>query len=357
MASERIAPVDAARGCAMIAVCVSHINQHFSDSAPQLQGMLIATTRFATPTFLLLSGFVIGHLLRTSARNVAPMLVDRGLFLLFIGHLLLGLAMLPQMHVTQWLFGRTTIIDAIAVALFAAVLLRRAGAATLLTIGGALCLLSWGVAMAHDAALLEIEPPIIVPYIGVFLMGMALSVLFEQPLCARHYGVIARRLTWLGGTAVVLVATGFVAWQVATDQLSWVMRDPRAADALYETLNPLGKRPPSPAYLFFYGGLGLLLLAKLFEGRPAWLVQPVIHSAEVIGRASLMSYIVQDWLFFLLPKMLGYDEVTSVPFWLAYVTISVLFLYALALKWNHLGGNRLFTVGLKTLWRKRSVKR
>jgi hypothetical protein len=353
MASERIAPVDAARGAAMIAVCVSHINQHFADSAPQLQGLLIAASRFATPTFLLLSGFVIGHLLRTSARDVALMLIDRGLFLLLIGHLLLGLALVPEMGLTQWLFGRTTIIDAIAVALFAAVLLRRAGAARLLTIGAALYLLSWGVAMAHDAALLGIEPPIIVPYIGVFLMGMALSVLFEQPLCARHYGVIARRLTWVGSTAVVLVALGFVAWQVSTDQFSWVMRDPQAADALFETLNPLGKRPPSPAYLLFYGGIGLLLLAKLFDGRPAWLVQPVMQAAAVIGRASLMSYIVQDWLFFLLPKMLGYDEVISVPFWLAYVTISVLFLYAWALKWNHLGGNRFFTVGLKSVWRKR----
>jgi peptidoglycan/LPS O-acetylase OafA/YrhL len=89
--SSRITGIDAARGCAMFLVCLSHIKQHTVPSYPDLHEALVLVTRIATPTFLLLSGFVIGHVLRSSRRsNVGISLLDRGLFLILIAHLLLG---------------------------------------------------------------------------------------------------------------------------------------------------------------------------------------------------------------------------------------------------------------------------
>jgi hypothetical protein len=46
--------------------------------------------------------------------------------------------------------------------------------------------------------------------------------------------------------------------------------------------------------------------------------------------------------------------VTSVPFWISYLALCLLALYALAVKWNQAGGNRLFTIGLKRMWHTRS---
>src|SRR6185295_1076090 len=123
-ATERIVAIDAARGCAMVLVCISHVAVYLS-AAPDLQWFLLMVARVATPTFLLLSGFVIAHLLQPGAnRHVSVMLVDRGLFLLVVAHALLGLWMLPELGVLHWAFARTGITDAIGVALLSAVLLR-----------------------------------------------------------------------------------------------------------------------------------------------------------------------------------------------------------------------------------------
>src|SRR5688572_17056908 len=65
----RIEAIDAARGCAMILVFASHIKQHFLQTSPDVYLALLNVTRIATPTFLLLSGFVIGHLLRNDSRG------------------------------------------------------------------------------------------------------------------------------------------------------------------------------------------------------------------------------------------------------------------------------------------------
>jgi uncharacterized membrane protein len=81
-AETRIAAVDAARGCAMLMVCLSHIRHHFVASAPALEWALAVVTRIATPTFLLLSGFVVfpcvrdwprlAHVFRRSGLDLSP---------------------------------------------------------------------------------------------------------------------------------------------------------------------------------------------------------------------------------------------------------------------------------------------
>lgn len=40
----------------MLLVCLSHIKQHFVDSAPDLYAAPLMTTRIATPTFLFFYG-------------------------------------------------------------------------------------------------------------------------------------------------------------------------------------------------------------------------------------------------------------------------------------------------------------
>src|SRR5262245_29948771 len=101
----------------MVLVCLSHIKQHFVVSVPELHGFLVTTTRIATPTFLLLSGFVISHLLRSERRNSVPvMLIDRGLFLLIVAHAVLGLGDLDKLGTAGWFLDRVEITDAVGIA-------------------------------------------------------------------------------------------------------------------------------------------------------------------------------------------------------------------------------------------------
>jgi uncharacterized membrane protein len=188
----RITGIDAARGFAMVLVCFSHIRHHFVESAPGLYAALTLSTRLATPTFLLLSGFVIGYLLRRADGNIAIRLVDRGLFLLLVAHSLLGLVDLRSVSFLEWWFGRVTITDAIGVALFVAVVAYRLSSTTLLTMGFLLALISWPIALVFESDSPAIEhfgavlfnptsqaSPLmdaaLVPYLGVFLIGMGLS--------------------------------------------------------------------------------------------------------------------------------------------------------------------------------------
>jgi uncharacterized membrane protein len=142
--TSRITPVDAARGCAMLLVFVSHTKHHFEISAPDLHWFLLSVTRIATPAFLLLSGFVVRHLLSTDRGGRAGItLVDRALFLLIVAHALIGFDSLPDMSVARWFFDRTMITDAIGIALVFAVLLRHRSAGVLAALGCTFFTLSW----------------------------------------------------------------------------------------------------------------------------------------------------------------------------------------------------------------------
>jgi uncharacterized membrane protein len=364
-AEKRIVAVDAARGCAMVLVCLSHIKHHFAVSAPELEWLLAVVTRVATPTFLLLSGFVISHLLRSDqSEKTRLMLVDRALFLIIVAHLLMGLAELPDRGFIDWYFGRSLITDAVAIALLAAVLVRGLSASVLVALGIALCLTSWIAATTLDvqseaakvmgAVLFDlrsssnslIDAPL-VPYLGMFLLGMALNLRLQPLLAQTRHDSIAIRLFLVATTAILFALSGAVLWHFAKENIAQIVANPEVTNQLRSTLNPLLKRPPGPAYLLFYGGAGLLILAVCFARRPAALIDRLVPHAAVIGRASLMCFVVQDWIFHLAPRVFGYEVRTSVAFWLAYFAVAVLLLYSLARVWGHARGNRYLTIGLR----------
>lgn len=367
----RIDAIDAARGCAMVLVCFSHVRYHF-DPHSDLYFFLTYVTRIATPTFLLLSGFVAGHLLRSEpSSRVAVTLVDRGLFLLLVAHLLLGWGDLGRVSMTDWIFARASIPDAIGVSLCLAVLFRFASFGALVSIGASLCLLSWFIGMTWDpqadwsvvlgrllfnvrSEATWLSDTSILPYFGTFMLGMALSCKLRERLLAADDLAIGRRLLAIGGIATVTALLGVVGWHFGKDALPSSMHEPYVADLLRWTLDPRHKWPPSPAYLLFYGGIGLCIAGIYFIRQPAILIAPIVRLASVIGRASLMCFVLQDWLMFVVPRVFGFYQLESTAFWLAYVTGVLCALFFAARGWGRVRGNRFFTIGLRALHRHRA---
>lgn len=361
----RIQGIDAARGCAMVLVCVAHIKDYLAPSAPQTAHLLTQLTLMATPTFLLLSGFVTHHVLSTSRRERLQIsLLDRGLFLLVVAHVLLGLADLPELGLAHWLFGRAVITDAIGISLCLAVLVWRCNAPTLLIAGGVLALGSWPIAMSWQpavywqqlAGLFLFNLPqqadgqvdiALVPYVGLFLIGMSLN---KWTLAKGAYDgpTVVRRLLFVGLTAIALVCVLIALWYLMRSTFLLTLDDAHI-DLLRRTLNPMNKWPPGPAYLLFYGGSGLLLTALLLRAEQSAWSQPCVATAAVIGRASLLCFVLQDWLLRLLPAVLRFDSVTHAGFWLAYLALALLVLLLAAQQWDRHGGNRFLTLGLKRL--------
>jgi uncharacterized membrane protein len=370
--ASRIAAVDAARGCAMLLVFLSHIKHHFVDTAPALHWFLITTTRIATPTFLLLSGFVIRHLMRSDSRGDASItLFDRALFLLIVAHALLGWYELPNAGMADWIFARSMITDAVGVALLVGILLRRAPMAVLAALGAALVLFSWIVATsswvpttewARRAALVlfqlknqpgaELVDAPIVAYTGLFLLGMALHAHLERPLSLGQDRFMGRRLVILGSSAIVLVLIAAVAWHLSKEYAIRVTGDPDFVNLLRATIDPRTKSPPSPAYALFYTGAGLLFLALFFLGGTGGILDPVRRWASVIGRTSLMCFILQDWLLMNVPAALGLNDIHSVAFWFAYLACTVVLIVLAARVWERKRANRFFTLGLRAHFRR-----
>jgi uncharacterized membrane protein len=365
--SARLQGIDAARGIAMILVCVSHVRGYLAESAPQLEFVLTSISRLATPTFLLLSGFVAAYVLASGRPQVRITLFDRGLFVLLIGHFLLNLEDLRHIGATEWIVGRVTITDAIGICLMSAVVLYRARAAVLGTLGVSLALVSWPVAMTLEVestlgrhiatALFNLDSEAsafidaaIVPYLGVFLIGMALSKRSSEELGNGRLDRIARRLAIYGFVAVGLVLLGVLSW-FAFKSAGLTPTDPATERFVRLALDPRSKLPPSPGYLLFYGGGGLMITTLCLLQRPRLLMSPIVNWASTIGRASLMCFVVQDWLLRVLPVILRFENVTSIAFWTVYFCCAVLAIHWLATRWDSMRGNRFLTLGLRSLAR------
>lgn len=355
--------IDAARGIAMVLVCVSHVRYHFEASAPALYAALTNITRLATPTFLLLSGFVAAYVLSSGKREARVALVDRGLFVLFAGHLLLNWADLPGVGFEEWMFARITVTDAIAACLVVAALSSRLPARALASIGATLALISWPIALlwepnspyARYAAIMlfnvhsergALTDAAVVPYLGLFMIGMSLSRWCSPQLATRDYAAAARKLLIVASIAVTVVLAAVLAWHTLKPTLLKGIDEPALAIGQL-TLDPRSKMPPSPAYLMFYGGGGLIIAALCLFCRPAVLLRPIVTWASTLGRASLMCFVVQDWLLVLLPALLGLAYIESIPFWTAYLLVALFAVHALAARWDRARANRFLTVGLK----------
>jgi uncharacterized membrane protein YcfT len=363
--TERLQAIDAARGLAMVLVCISHVRVHFRPESPELYFLLTSITRIATPTFLLLSGFVAGYVLANGGRNVRLTLIDRGLFVVLIGHFLLNLEDLRTQTLQHWIFGRVTVTDAIGVCLICAPLLARLPAIRLGGLGAALALLSWPVAMTQafeqplarhlGAALFNLRSETgalvdaaIVPYLGIFALGMAFSKASAADLKRANLNAVARRMCRAGIASIALVITALGSW-FALKRFGLAFEEPFWAELARMTLDPRSKLPPSPAYLLFYGGLGLLLTAWCLIAKPQRAMRPLIKWSATIGRASLMCFIAQDWMLRLLPALLEFEDSTSMLFWAAYGCLAITILHWFARHWDGARANRFLTLGVRRL--------
>jgi uncharacterized membrane protein len=370
----RIAGIDAARGLAMVLVCLSHVREHFASISPDLYELLTNITRLATPSFLLLSGFVAAYVLRSSARaNVRIALVDRGLFVLVVGHLLLGLEDLRTVEPQQWLFARVVVTDAIAVCLILAGLLRGLSASGRIVLGLVLALVSWPFAMTLSvdselarylgAVLINarstangLVDAALIPYLGVFLVGMGVSEWVGREIQSGDSTGAARKLLIAGGLAICCAIVGVAVWLLVKHLFGESPFAPALYDLVRPTLDPRHKLPPSPSYLLFYGGSALVMAAFCLTAKPRVIMQPVVRWASVLGRASLMCFLVQDWLLRVIPNVLGFQSFESVTFWAIYFIATVAVLHWLATHWDAVRGNRFLTIGLKSLARRFEVQ-
>lgn len=366
---ERIAAIDVARGAAMLFVCLAHYSDGLRDYDSGVPGgVLSAMVRIgmvATPTFVFVSGFTLGLMLGgargSGAQTFKWKLIDRCLFTLTIGHLLLVLAEGSIVgHFSREL--RTVFItDIVAISTLVGLMLYgRLGIPGRLVFAGTSFLMGWLLwVWWHPSPLpLELLEEVLVGPNGGHMLAYGFPLLMWlgvhqassiageclAPTATRSERRLALVLGFAGASILLLSfalrAAGYLlrhAGLVATTAFT------------ASITSPLQKWPPSPVYLCFYGGAGLILisLVVLSAGTTS---DRIRWSLAVVGRSSLATYIAQYFVFSTLVPLLG---IPVGRWWPAYFLILIGFTFLLSLGWDARFGNRWLTLGVREPGRRR----
>jgi uncharacterized membrane protein len=356
MATTRLRFLDIARGATMFFVLLSHFGSVYFRS-PSEDGWRMAFVRIgmvATPTFVILSGVLIGVLYqrcRSRFSRIQTKLIDRGLFLLLIGHLLISVVLRGETRIQHWSFST----DAIGVSMIlGALIIPLLSGRARVFLSAAAYVWSWvavygwmpgGVGAPEFAkeiffgSLTPVAFPAgsfpLVPWVAVYL---ASSVFGERLASLHQRGAtrqLIRELTALGiGGVVVMAAVKLAALELGISPLTGSITS--------ELLRVGQKYPPGPLYLLFYGGFSMLLLLSCVVAESRNWVRRVLRCAEACGEVSLFIFIAHFYLYYLVLYKLGPGGPGR---GLVYFAASVAALVAAAELWQRHGWNRLFTVG------------
>ena len=355
--STRSEDLDAARGAAMVFVCLSHFTSAFFPSMelPGPQQWLAIVTMVASPTFVMLSGVLLGWRYRTAPERFPRFrshLLDRALFLLTIGHLAIEASQLRRMAVGGENPMFVVLTDVIAIALIVGpIVVAQLGVRARLVVAVALYMFAWSlilfwtpdhqlgrVVKAMLFGLRSSEGDIggycvpVVPWLAVYIaatcMGHALAGR------ATKAGLLDCPLLWRLGLAGVSIA--LLQRLVVLDVLGhrggeWVMM----LSALWQ------KVPPGPAYLVFYGGAGLMMVAFVAQLRQLVAGQVATRWLELVGRNSAIVFIAQFYVYSILVPMVRPWAAVSWP--LVFVPTALL-LVLFAWWWERERLGRLLTV-------------
>lgn len=361
----RIKEIDATRGAAMVGVFVSHASDLVQGQWRTSPGAeMITLGLFATPTFLLLSGTLCGIMSladHDSNANYRWRLLDRGLFLLIVGHVVLSLIHgLWGPFATA--FGRSFYTtDAVGCGLIVAAFIpRQTSMRRLFLCGVSLLLSTWLV-----GAMLEPTVPLtrslfrlcfglpdnsdqeegyivpLLPYLGIFMIGMAFGKrYYTWSAAGKNASVLARRFIQLGVICIAIAISLKMSWLVTKPHLSNSLRQ-----TVYLLTEPRQKLPPGLAYVLAFGGFGLVM-AGLAHGAERFAIGRIALSfLATFGRASLVVFMANFLIYRFPARVFNINQ-----FGLSMLVIfpaSVLLLWGIAWAWDKGRCSRYLTLGLR----------
>lgn len=360
---ERVVPIDAARGMAMFFSCLAHFARWIQPTYPRLSQILYIGGMIATPTFLLLSGSMVGLLSMTSRQEVSTLrnnLFNRGLFLLTFGHFAIALSESHLNGGTYQALKQTFSTDSIGLgAMIAALWLMGAPYRRLGHIALGSYLLAWTVAIAwhpmspvalflkelliggtaSDLEIASYQSPF-VEYVAIYLCGIPFGYWLGKRIALPDGLLRAGQIMIRFGLGAVLLAVALRITRFFVDHSNLLPQ----LDALDLSLSISQKLPPSPNYLLFYGGCGITIAGSIFVNWHAHRLTDAIHYMSDIGRASFFIFVLQYFTLWTVPDLLGMQPGPSS--WLVLLG-NLFFLWIAARLWNASKGNRLMTLGIR----------
>ena len=319
---------------------------------------LIHIGMVATPTFVILSGLLLGVLYqsnRSAFGGIQAKLIDRGLFLVLVGHVVICVALMSGEQTFTWSLSTDAIGAAVIVG---AILIPRTSGRRRLALSlagyaaGWVAVYWWVPGSRHSEAVKELTfgslAPVVFtagsfPLVQWMAVYLASSVLGERLASLHRIGAgrrVARELAWAGaGGIILMVLVKLAALWLGISPLRHV------STALLQVGH---KYPPAPLYLLFYGGVGLLLISGCLAVELRNIYGRTRRYAAECGEASFFIFIAHFYLYWLGIKRLG--PAGPLPA-LVYFALSTLVLFLLARFWYRGDCNRFLTVGYEALSR------
>jgi uncharacterized membrane protein len=361
-AAKRMEALDAARGSAMLLVFFAHFCDAFFRPfvGTNNHHPLLLLTRMASPAFMSISGLMLGilhHGKRDRFGALRDRLIDRGLFLVLVGHPLLTVAMIWISTTWSEAVRVLFITDTIGFCLIVgSLLVTRLGPGARVLVGAGLLFTAWvllmfwmpdadGPAWWAKVVLIGVWgsegltynfPPL--PWLGLYLMASALGGTF-----ARLYeqGDHRRLQITVLSTGLAAISIGLLLKEVFAHSAGLVS-SASFADQLISLGSLTQKMPPSPAYLTFYGGAALVMLSFLLAIERTTVGKMFIRWAALFGRTSLACFVAQFYVYYVSVFLLPRPPVIFVSI---YFLATLVLLRVIARAWDAANGNRLITVG------------
>ena len=369
---SRVEAIDMARGTAMLFVCLAHFSgAYLAPHSIAYSELFAIVSMIASPSFMIISGMTAGFLVAmypSALSHLQRRLLDRGVFLLLVGHLLLALSQASRSGGLEAAYQHSFITDPIAIAIIVGPrLIGASRAATRVLLSAVLFVTGWALVLFwHPLSDLAVTVKFFVAggvgpnasgigwisfplleWIAVYLLGTVLG---------EHLGRLFRRASELAHLPVLrvgLAASIAGAWLYvsAKELVRFRLVHGGVATSLHLT-SPTQKFPPGPAYLLFFGGCGLILMSLVLHLEAERRFPVLLQFLQRFGQASLVVYIVQAFVYGSVVRVIPFT-----PWWPPVFVGTIAFLGALAIIWCRIDGNRFLTVGLMTLLERRAQQR
>lgn len=352
---------DATRGFAMCMVWLSHfLSVYFNNSPTGWSSFVGSCTLIASPTFIVLSGIMIGMLTTNGdrrARGLRTKLADRALFLLLAGHVILVIATAdyPFALTRRW-FGPAFITDTIGISILVSLwLVPKVPAPMRVLAGLAAFAVSWTIvgewhpAIGFATGLKEVlfgslsyqyfaYSWAVVPWLSVYFAATGVGEILATKY-RRGEKLSAEQL--MLSIAVIAMIGGLVLRHADRRYHSIAVMH---GDASYldHLLKPEQKWPPGPAYLLFFGGAGVGVLWLMSVCERMGVGRALATRFALIGRCSLALFLGQAFVYY---KVLEGLHLKYTPAWPLLFAVSVLPLYCMACVWDRYQLNRILSVG------------
>jgi uncharacterized membrane protein len=314
--SARLTTLDVARGTAILMICTLHFVDVYSH--PHLNGsphplsvtILNAIGRVSTPAFFLVSGMVLGYLSEIESdrfERIRLHLLDRALFLLTAGHLLIALTWATRIGFLNSL-GLGYVTDTVAVCVIGSALLFRYIRSILsrLVVGSIVYLIAWaswtfwhpngpvlltlrGILLGPDENGHVIFYDPILPWLGVYLIGSCVGSWLSRFEPANFH---------LAGRKILAYSAVVFAIAISANVIILALQFFGVAQIPHHVL-ALGKKyPPGPSYIMLFGSSALLLVGGILILLRANHTSMLRRLTECIGRNSFPIFVVQFFFYY-----------------------------------------------------------